>query len=103
VLSLNQGFLITSMALSAIVAFAIDRNFLSSAVTCFCCSALSAVGLIHAYAIEGGAVIPVFGWMVAPGFAAGYAATGVCLMILHAGKRFRPKNEKSGGANRTAS
>ena len=88
VLALNQGFLITSMAFAAIVAFAMDRKFIASAMTCFICTALSAVGLIHAFAITPAGVIPVFGWMVAPDFAAAYAATGICLLFLHWAKRF---------------
>ncbi|TSA31242.1 MAG: NCS2 family permease [Verrucomicrobiaceae bacterium] len=92
VLAMNQGFLITSMALSAIVAFAIDRKFLSSAVTCFVCAALSSIGLIHAYKISSGAVLPDFGLLKAPGFTAAYAATGICLLCLHAMKRFDAKS-----------
>ena len=88
VLALNQGFLITSMAFASIVAFAIDRKFIASAVTCFICAALSAVGLIHAFAITPAGVVPVFGWLVAPDFAAAYAATGICLLFLHWTKRF---------------
>ena len=88
VLALNQGFLLTSMAFAAIVAFAIDRKFLPAAITCFACAALSAVGLIHAYAITPAGIAPRFGWLAAPDFAAAYAATGACLLILHAAKRF---------------
>lgn len=83
VLALNQGFLITSMAFSAIIAFAIDRKFVASAVTCFLCAALSATGLIHAFSVTPNGVLPVFGWMAAPEFAAAYAATGLCLLALH--------------------
>ena len=88
VLALNQGFLITSMAFAAIVAFAIDRRFVSSAATCFVCAALSATGLIHAFSITPTGVVPLFGWMAAPDFAAAYAATGLCLLALHWSKRF---------------
>ncbi len=88
VIALNQGFLITSMAFAAIVAFSIDRKFLAAAVTCFLCAGLSAVGLIHAFAITPAGVVPVFGWMAAPDFAAAYAATGLCLLFLHGMKRF---------------
>lgn len=93
VLALNQGFLITSMAFAAIVAFAIDKRFVSSAVTCFLCAGLSACGLIHAFSITPAGVLPVFGWMAAPDFAAAYAATGLCLLFLHWSKRFDAKPE----------
>jgi len=87
ILALNQGFLITSMAFAAIVAFAIDGRFFASSVTCFLCALLSAVGLIHAFTITPAGVVPVFGWMAAPEFAAAYAATGTCLLFLHWSKR----------------
>jgi AGZA family xanthine/uracil permease-like MFS transporter len=91
VLAMNQGFLITSMAFASIVAFSIDRKFAAAAVTCFLCAALSAVGLIHAFAITPAGVVPVFGWMAAPDFAAAYAATGICLLCLRAVKQPAPK------------
>ena len=87
VLALNQGFLITSMAFASIVAFAIDRKFFASAMTCFMCAALSAVGLIHAFSITPAGVVPVFGWMAAPDFAAAYAATGACMLCLQRTKQ----------------
>ncbi len=83
VLAMSQGFLISSMGLSAIIAFAIDHKFAAASGTCFLCAGLSMIGLIHSYAITSGAVVPVFGWMAAPGFAAGYAATGIALIGLH--------------------
>lgn len=96
-LALGQGFLITSMAFAAIVAFAIDRRFLASAVTCFICAALSAVGLIHAFSVSPAGVAPVFGWMAAPDFAAAYAATGACLLVLHWTKPARSLPESEPG------
>lgn len=93
VLALNQGFLITSMAFAAIIAFAIDRKFAAAAVTCFLCAAMSCIGLIHAFTITSDGVLPVFGWMAAPEFAAAYAATGICLLILHWTKRFEGGGE----------
>lgn len=88
VLAMSQGFLISSMGLSAIVAFAIDRRFVAASVTSFLCAGLSMVGLIHSYAIISGAVVPVFGWLAAPGFAAGYATTGIALLALRIWKPF---------------
>ncbi len=93
VLAMSQGFLLSSMGLAAIVAFAIDRRFLAAATTCLICAALSMIGLIHSYAIVSGSVVPVFGFAAAPGFAAGYFATGACLVGLHFWNRFdAPEN-----------
>jgi AGZA family xanthine/uracil permease-like MFS transporter len=93
VLALNQGFLITSMAFAAIVAFAIDRKFNAAAVTCFLCAGMSATGLIHAFKITPGGIAPVLGWMAAPEFAAAYTATGICLLALEALRKFKPRQE----------
>lgn len=82
VIALNQGFLITSMAFSAIVAFAIDRKFVAAAATCFLCAAFSASGLIHAFSITADGVAPKFGFLAAPDFAAAYLITGLVLLVL---------------------
>lgn len=91
VLALNQGFLVTSMAFAAIVAFSIERRFVAAAITCFLCAVLSACGLIHAFEITAGGVQPVFGWMAAPEFFAAYSGLGVCLVGLHFMNRFDAK------------
>lgn len=88
VISLNQGFLITSMAFAAIVAFAIDRRFASASIVSFVCSALSAIGLIHAWHLGPSGVSPSFGWMAAPEFAASYFLIGIILLMLQWIKRF---------------
>ncbi len=80
VISLNQGFLLTSMAFAAIVAFAIDRKFQEAAITAFVCAALSATGLIHAYTLSPLGIEPRFGWMASPDFAFGYLLVGAALM-----------------------
>lgn len=94
-LSLNQGFLITSMAFAAIVAFAIDRRFVAAAVVSAVCAMLSFVGLIHAWAVAGDAIVPVFGWNAAPAFALAYGVLAVFLLALHALKDF----DRSGPGN----
>jgi len=91
VISLNQGFMITSMAFASIVAFSIDRRFVAAAVTCFLCSALSAIGLIHAYALTPAGIAPNFGLMAAPDFALAYALTGAFLLALHV--RYRKSDD----------
>lgn len=80
VLALNQGFLLSSMGLAAIVAFSIDRRPLAAAVTCFLSAALSFVGLIHAYQITPLGVAQSLGWFQAPGFVFGYTLTGLVLL-----------------------
>lgn len=83
VVALSQGFIITAMVLSAAVVFMIDRNFLKAAYWMFAGSALSAVGLIHAYTLTPAGIANKFGWLAAPDFAAMYALTGLILVGLH--------------------
>jgi adenine/guanine/hypoxanthine permease len=91
-IALSQGFIITSMALSAIIALSIDREFLKAALWAFAGVVLSFFGLIHAYVMTPEGVQNHFGLMAAPGFAAGYALTGVLLLALH----FRRSREPAG-------
>ena len=90
VVSLSQGFLLTSMVLSATMAFLIDRNFLKAAYWMFAGSVLSALGLIHAFTLTAAGVQNKFGWMAAPDFAAIYALMGLTLVALHVRERTLP-------------
>jgi len=86
-IALSQGFLLTSMGLAAIVAFAIDHRFLASGTAAFACAACSSVGLIHTYRIGPGGIEPHFGILVGGQFAFAYAVTGAALVALHFVKR----------------
>jgi AGZA family xanthine/uracil permease-like MFS transporter len=83
VIALSQGFIITSMILSAIIALSIDHDLLKAALWSFAGALLSAVGLIHAYVLTPQGVQNKFGFLSAPGFVAGYALTGCALLGLH--------------------
>ena len=83
VIALSQGFIITSMLLSAIIALSIDHDFLKASLWAFAGALLSAVGLIHAYILTPQGVQNNFGMLAAPGFVAGYALTGCFLLALH--------------------
>jgi AGZA family xanthine/uracil permease-like MFS transporter len=83
VIALSQGFIITSMLLSAIVAFSIDHSFLKAALWAFAGAILSAIGIIHAYALTPLGVQNKFGVLEAPGFVVGYGLTGIALVALY--------------------
>jgi AGZA family xanthine/uracil permease-like MFS transporter len=83
VIALSQGFIITSMIISAILALSIDRQLLKAAWWAFAGAALSAIGIIHAYELSPEGVQNKFGFMAAPGFVAGYILTGILLVGLH--------------------
>lgn len=91
VVALSQGFILTSMVLSAAVVYMVDRKFLRAAGWMFAGSILSATGLIHAYTLTPTGVANKFGWMAAPDFAAAYAVVGLVLVGLH----FRKSQESA--------
>jgi AGZA family xanthine/uracil permease-like MFS transporter len=83
IIALSQGFLPTSMILSAILVFAIDRRFLRAAAWASAASLLSMVGLMHAYELTPLGVRNRFGVAAAPAFGAMYALTAAFLAGLH--------------------
>jgi adenine/guanine/hypoxanthine permease len=85
-IALNQGFLLTSMGLAAIVAFSIDRRFVAAAVSAFTMAGASATGLVHAFSLGPSGLEPKFGLMAAPAFAFGYTLVGTALLVV----RFLP-------------
>jgi adenine/guanine/hypoxanthine permease len=83
VIALSQGFLLTSMVLSAMLVFVIERRFLRAAAWTGVASAMSMAGLIHAYDLTPSGVQNRFGFAAAPGFGAAYAAGALFLVALH--------------------
>jgi adenine/guanine/hypoxanthine permease len=83
VIALNQGFILTSMVLGAILALVIDRQFLKAGLWALAATALSAFGVIHAYQLTPSGVVNQFGWLAAPQFVAGYGLTAGFLLALH--------------------
>lgn len=83
IIALSQGFILSSMVLSAMVAFIVDRNFLKAGVWSLAAAVLSATGLIHAYTLDARGVQNTFGWMQAPQFVIGYVITAFILFGLH--------------------
>jgi AGZA family xanthine/uracil permease-like MFS transporter len=82
-IALNQGFLLSSMVLAAILVFVIEREFLKAAWWTATAAVLSMIGLIHAYDLTPSGVQNKFGVLAAPGFAIMYASTAVVLVLLH--------------------
>ncbi|HKY07932.1 MAG TPA: NCS2 family permease [Candidatus Binatia bacterium] len=71
-ISLERGFIFTSMILSAIGVALIDNKFRRAAAWALAAALLSAFGVIHAYEITPGGIISRFGLMAAPEFFFGY-------------------------------
>ncbi len=68
---LGGGAILAGLVLGAIVAFIIDKRFVSAAVYCFIGAALGFIGLIHAEQV---------GWDVGGQIALGYAFAGIILL-----------------------
>jgi AGZA family xanthine/uracil permease-like MFS transporter len=83
IIALSQGFLPTSMILSAILVFSIDRRFLRAAAWAATASGLSMLGLMHAYELTPLGVVNRFGLAAAPGFGVMYAVAAAFLAMLH--------------------
>ncbi|MBI2903242.1 MAG: NCS2 family permease [Candidatus Methylomirabilis oxyfera] len=87
VIALNQGFLLSSMVLAAILVFVIEREFLKAAGWTAAAAVLSMIGLIHAYDLTPLGVQNKFGVLAAPGFAIMYASTAMLLVLLYFTRR----------------
>jgi adenine/guanine/hypoxanthine permease len=72
VISLERGFIFTSMILAAIGVALIERQFIKAAAWSLAAALLSATGIIHAYDLTVGGITSRFGLMAAPEFFVAY-------------------------------
>jgi adenine/guanine/hypoxanthine permease len=84
VIALSQGFMLSSMVLSAMLAHVIDRKFLKASAWCGLAAVMSLTGLIHAYELTERGVQNKFGFWAAPAFALAYALGALVLLALYA-------------------
>lgn len=83
VISLSQGFVLSSIVYAAIIAFVIDHKFRQAAAWLLAASVMSAVGLIHAYQLTPNGVENYFAWFTAvPEFSIPYAVAAGLLWLL---------------------
>jgi len=82
-IALNSGFIFTSMILSAISVFLIERDFLKASFWSMAGAILSFFGLIHTYTFSGNDVLPLYGWNVGGKFAFGYLCFSVVFFLFH--------------------
>ena len=71
-ISLERGFIFTSMILSAIGVFLIERQFFRAACWSLAAAVFAAIGIIHAYELTPGGVNTRFGLFAAPEFTLSY-------------------------------
>jgi AGZA family xanthine/uracil permease-like MFS transporter len=95
-IALSQGFLLSSMILSAILVYVIEKRFLRAAAWSVAAGVFSMIGLIHGYELTPAAVEPRLGLRAAPEFAVMYTLGGILLAGLHwARQRDREKPNPS--------
>ncbi|HEY2991082.1 MAG TPA: NCS2 family permease [Candidatus Binatia bacterium] len=90
-ISLERGFIFSSMILAAIGVFLIERQFLRAAWWSLAAAIFSAVGIIHAYELTPGGVVSRFGLLAAPEFVASY----LLLFVLFLAVGWWEKNNES--------
>jgi AGZA family xanthine/uracil permease-like MFS transporter len=81
-ISLERGFIFTSMILAAIGVFLIERDFLRAAFWSLAAALFAATGIIHAYELTPGGVTSRFGLFMAPEFAIGYVLLFVLFLVV---------------------
>lgn len=72
-ISLERGFIFSSMILAAIGVFLIERQFFKAAGWSVAAALLSAVGVIHAYELTPAGIAARFGFLAAPEFFLSYS------------------------------
>jgi AGZA family xanthine/uracil permease-like MFS transporter len=81
-ISLERGFIFSSMILSAIGVALIERQFLRAGVWSVVAALFSAAGIIHAYDLTPGGVTSRFGLLAAPEFFVCYLSLGFLFLIV---------------------
>jgi AGZA family xanthine/uracil permease-like MFS transporter len=81
-ISLERGFIFTSMILAAIGVALIERRFAQAGAWAAAAALLSAFGIIHAYNLTSGGVTSRFGWMAAPDFFVAYLLLAVLFFLI---------------------
>jgi AGZA family xanthine/uracil permease-like MFS transporter len=80
-ISLERGFIFTSMILAAVGVALIERKFARAGAWSIAAALLSACGIIHAYEITSGGITSRFGVMAAPDFFIAYLALAAIFFV----------------------
>jgi adenine/guanine/hypoxanthine permease len=97
-ISLQQGFIFTSMILAAIGVALIERQFKKAAAWSLAAAVFSAIGLIHAYQLTPAGVAARFGLLEAPEFAASYLLLALLFLAFAFAPDKRGKNADAGSS-----
>lgn len=80
-ISLERGFIFTSMILAAMTVAVVERQFITATGWAVVAALLAATGLIHGYQIEGGAIVNAYGPVHTWPFVAGYSAIALIFYL----------------------
>ncbi len=81
-ISLERGFIFTSMILAAMTVCLIERHYRAAAAWAAAAAAISATGLMHGYTIANGAIINAYGPSYTWPFVLGYSGIAVVFFVL---------------------
>jgi len=81
IISLSQGFLLSSMILAAMMVYFIEKDFFKAGCWAIVAALFSLLGLIHAYTLTENGIQNKFGWAAAPAFGLIYALIAFILFI----------------------
>lgn len=81
-ISLERGFIFTSMILAAMTVCLIERKYRAAAAWAGVAAAVSATGLMHGYELAGGAVVNAYGPSHTWPFVLGYMGIAVVFVVL---------------------
>ncbi len=82
-IALSQGFIFTSMILSAMSVFVIEKEYWKASLWAATGAAMSFFGIIHAYSLTPAGIGNRFGIAAATEFAIAYSAVALFLYLLH--------------------
>jgi AGZA family xanthine/uracil permease-like MFS transporter len=88
-LSLNQGFLFSAMVFAAMAVYLIEKDFRRASLWALVGAACAYLGLIHAFRITPGGVLPLIGWGAATDYAVNYLLCAGIFMFVHIWRKKR--------------
>jgi adenine/guanine/hypoxanthine permease len=82
-ISLSQGFLMTSICFTALMVYILERDFIKASLWSVILAIFSFLGIIHSYKLDASGIHYEMGWMVAPKFAVAYFMSAIILMCFY--------------------
>ncbi len=81
-ISLDRGFIFTSMILAAMTVQLIEKHYRAAASWAVVAAALSATGIIHGFKVEAGAIVSAYGPSYTWPFVLGYLFMAAIFVLL---------------------